>query len=268
MDTHLDLFVILDEVDKFCLSDDVKHLHDKIFPMQQDIIVNVTGKHITIPIDDFTFVHENSVIYVPKNYHSFFANETIVVVNLVDLDELDEIHQIEVQPISQDFYRDFDITKLQQIFSDSKFISKNYVISNKNIPFKISKLMTQEGKSVDIGTTKNIHVKIVVSEPTFMKHTLIEQHASDDEMQVVPNKHIDISPFRTEEYSRPYVSSCGVVVYKKNTDLEVSKQWHSSKSTVVTTTERAQSVRKDFSPIKTGEYTKMYIMEGKIVYTK
>lgn len=212
MDTDMDentissmiLWVILDDSDTLRVSDDIKRWNDRKYHHNK-IFINVTGQFFSFPTDVTDFVHENSVIYIPKWMHSLFTGVTDVKITLIDPHTIKDIASIVVKPLTPEFHKRYTKDILDKFLLSANFISKNIPISTKEIGFEINDLISTDGNSIAYGMiTRNTRV-VVFS--VAISETPIQQRFQTSTVA-------DFSPVKTSVYKRMYIRNGEIVFIK------------------------------------------------------
>lgn len=289
--------VIQNESDttNFCVTDVIRKINSNTIKCEH-IFIEISFNGSSFIAGNLEFTPEENTMYIPKKFVHIFDGVDVVDIKLIDTKNIPCAKKIIIQQLSCELNSAKHRELIDKLFENKQLVAKGLVYSDGQINFMVKDILTSDNKSVPRGISAEGVIVETCGEHTDANEKKIKQSKASgirgfkeirDEDKAKSEKltsqmeqliqhfnqiAVQEQPKRDDMDVEQTVPKQEPVPHEMDVDIPKIEQ---KKETQLSLAPIAQHVKlamdspiKDFSKVKTREYSRVYIMQGEVVYIK
>lgn len=282
------------DTNNFCVTDVIRKINNNTTKYEH-IFIEISFSGNSFITGNLEFTPEENTLYIPKKCIHMFKGIDVVDIRLIDTKNIPIAKKVIIQPLSCELNSIKHRELIDKLFENKQLVAKGLAYNDGQINFEVKDVLTSDNRSVSRG----ISMEGVIIE-TYGEHKDVKEKKQKhcgttgirgfkelrDEDKAQSEKlttQIDqlikhLGQIAVQEHSKHDDMDVEQTVPKQESlprDMDVDIPKNEPKKEIQFSTAPQQvkmpstiSPIKDFSKVKTREYSRVYIMQGEIVYIK
>jgi hypothetical protein len=274
----------------FCITDIIRKINNNTTKCEH-IFIEIFFNGSSFIIGNLDFTPEENTLYIPKKFVPMFEGVDVVDIKLIDTKNIPCAKKIIIQQLSCELNSMKHRELIDKLFENRQLVAKGLAYNDGQINFLVKDILTSDNKSVPHGIsaegviieTHNEHVDVKEKSPKQsgsigirgFKELREEDRAQSEKITSQMEQLIQHfgqiavqGQTSSPDVSRPQKSDDMDVDTPKLAPVPIHNETESKKEIQSVKMDTTVSPIKDFSKVKTREYSRVYIMQGEVVYIK